>query len=70
MEGPKLAVPLGYRLDLEAYERILIDLLDNARKHAPGACVSVRTRFVDGALELAAEGGSESAAEYLQSLSM
>ena len=50
-----LAAPNAIRFDRAAFERILINLLDNARKYAPGAEVLVRTKRDGDALVLIVE---------------
>jgi signal transduction histidine kinase len=50
-----LTVDVAVRFDLAAYESILINLLDNARKHAHGTIIRVRTELRNDLLVLSVE---------------
>ncbi|MDD2869236.1 HAMP domain-containing sensor histidine kinase [Neomegalonema sp.] len=47
LRSPELA-----RFDARAFERVLLNLLDNARKYAPGAVVEIATRRAPGEIRL------------------
>lgn len=57
--------PEPARFDAKAFERILLNLLDNARKYAPGAAVTIVTRRAPGELRLTVSdaGSGEGARE-------
>ncbi|WP_157755614.1 sensor histidine kinase [Neomegalonema perideroedes] len=47
-----LRSPEPARFDARAFERVLLNLLDNARKYAPGAVVEIATRRAPGEIRL------------------